>query len=120
VYYFEQSAGNKGVFNTLADTSETKRSPLTSCKWRYSPSNKNSINNVYLITIYNKNTVRHYSSFIKKEDNLQNVLALKMYKNFKEDKAIILNEQKDKSGVYCLVNNINDHVYIFSYERLHE
>jgi group I intron endonuclease len=114
VYYFEESAGNKGVFNTLADTSETKRSPLTSCKRRYSPINKNSINNVYFITKYNKNTVRHYSSFIKKEDNLKNVLALKIYKNFKEDKAIILKEQKDKSGVYCLVNNINGHVYIGS------
>jgi group I intron endonuclease len=114
MYDFEQSAGKQRVFNTLAVTSETKRSPLTSCMRRSSPCNKNTINNVYLITIYNKNIARHYSSFTKKEDNTKNLLPIKIYKNFKEDKDIILKEQKEKSGVYCLVNNINDHLYIGS------
>jgi len=114
MYDFEQSAGNQPVFNTLVGTSETKRSPHTYCMRRYSPCNRNSIKNVYLLKIYNKSTVRYSSSSTKKEDNTKNVLPIKIYKNFKEDKVTILKEQKDKSGVYCLVNNINGHLYIGS------
>lgn len=66
MYDFEQSAGNKRVLNIIAATSETKRSPLTYCKRRNSPCNKNTINNVYLVKIYNHKTARHYSSFTKK------------------------------------------------------
>jgi group I intron endonuclease len=36
------------------------------------------------------------------------------YDNFKEDRVNILKEQKDKSGVYCLVNKINGHSYVGS------
>jgi hypothetical protein len=114
MYDFEQPAGNQRVLNTLVGTSETKHSTHTSCMRRYSPYNKNSINNVNLITIYNKNIVRHYSSSTKKEDNLQNLLPIKGYPNFKEDRATIIKEQKEKSGVYCLMNNINGHLYIGS------
>src|SRR5690606_11736067 len=37
-----------------------------------------------------------------------------LYENFKEDRAQILKEQKDKSGVYCLINKINGHSYVGS------
>lgn len=39
---------------------------------------------------------------------------LKIYSQFKEDRFSILKEQKDKSGIYCLINNINGHSYIGS------
>ena len=44
----------------------------------------------------------------KKEDNnLKDLNALIRYDNFKEDRLKILKEQNNKSGVYCLINNIN-------------
>jgi group I intron endonuclease len=39
---------------------------------------------------------------------------LVVYDNFKEDRVHILKEQKDKSGVYCLINKINGHSYVGS------
>jgi group I intron endonuclease len=115
-YNFEQSAGNQRVqYSILVSTSETKRNPHTSCMRRYSPCNKNLLIKFYHTTINTKNTLRHYSSStIKQEDYIVNINPIKTYANFKEDKANIIKEQKDKSGVYCLVNNINGHVYIGS------
>lgn len=37
-----------------------------------------------------------------------------MYNNLKEDKQQIKKDQKGKTGVYCLVNLINGHIYIGS------
>lgn len=37
-----------------------------------------------------------------------------MYSNFKEDRQQLKKYQKDKKGVYCLVNLINGHIYIGS------
>ena len=48
---------------------------------------------------------------IKKEDNIKDLNALIVYENFKEDRVKILKEQKDKSGVYCLINKINGPAY---------
>jgi hypothetical protein len=114
MYTFEQSAGNqKTQCCVRVGTSETKRSLLPfeeqnkfclQTQWRSSPRNKNLTNHV----------VRYYSSSIPKEDNINIVHPIYIYKNFKENKVIIMKEQKDKTGVYCLVNNINNHVYIGS------
>ena len=38
----------------------------------------------------------------------------KVYKNFKKDKQQILKDQKNKTGVYCLINLINGNIYIGS------
>lgn len=49
-----------------------------------------------------------------KEDNTQRLAPLKVYLNFKEDRSSILKDQKDRSGVYCLINKINGHSYVGS------
>lgn len=65
--------------------------------------------------IYNLNYVntRSYSNLVKLDKN-NNLNPLKIYNSLKEDRAQILKDQKDKSGVYCLVNNINGHRYVGS------
>ena len=40
--------------------------------------------------------------------------AVKVYDNFKEYRINILKEQRDKSGVYCLINKVNGHAYVGS------
>ena len=43
-----------------------------------------------------------------------NLKAVKVYNNLKEDRVNILKEQRDKSGVYCLINKVNGHSYVGS------
>jgi group I intron endonuclease len=62
----------------------------------------------------NKNIIHFYSTYANTVDNIKNLNPIKVYANLKEDKINILKEQKDKSGVYCLVNNINGHSYVGS------
>ena len=119
LYNFEQSAGNQGVKNNnLVGFSETKRNLFYNIKERYSPWNKNY--DLYAIhnNIFNLNTtVRAYSTSNATqeiEDNTKDLNPLVIYPNFKEDRANILKEQKDKSGVYCLINKINGHSYVGS------
>ena len=45
---------------------------------------------------------------------VKQIKPIKVYNNFKEDKQQIKQDQKGKTGVYCLVNLINDHIYIGS------
>nr|YP_010119109.1 GIY-YIG endonuclease domain-containing protein [Erysiphe necator]QQY98172.1 GIY-YIG endonuclease domain-containing protein [Erysiphe necator] len=40
--------------------------------------------------------------------------AVKVYDSLKDDRVNILKEQRDKSGVYCLVNKVNGHAYVGS------
>lgn len=103
---FEQSAGNQQIIsNILVGTSETKRSPHTISMGKYSPCNKILFNN----------TIRHYSSNSPKKENITaSIYPINIYENFKQDKSTILKQQKDKTGVYCLVNNVNGHCYIGS------
>nr|QEN73924.1 hypothetical protein [Lentinula edodes]WGO76468.1 GIY-YIG endonuclease [Lentinula edodes] len=42
------------------------------------------------------------------------IKPIKVYNNFKEDKQDIKKDQKDKTGVYCLINLINGNIYIGS------
>jgi group I intron endonuclease len=49
-----------------------------------------------------------------KEDNTDNLVPLIIYDNFKENRVNILKEQKDKSGIYCLINKNNGHSYVGS------
>ena len=116
MYNFEQSAGNQRNINFQVGTSETKRSPLNHIKRRYSPLNKNS-----LIRLYKSNSyIRSYSSLaINVSDSVavdktENLKPLKIYNNFYEDRVNILKEQKDKSGVYCLINKKTGHSYVGS------
>jgi group I intron endonuclease len=51
---------------------------------------------------------------MKMQDCTKNLDYLKKYYNLKENKVEILKQQKYKSGVYCLINNINNHSYVGS------
>ena len=51
---------------------------------------------------------------IEREDNIKDLNPLIVYDNLKEDRVKILKEQKDKSGVYCLINKVNGHSYVGS------
>lgn len=60
--------------------------------------------------MYN-NLVRFYSSF---SYNLKNLKPIKVYTNLKQDRVNILKQQRDKSGVYFLINKVNGHGYVGS------
>ena len=119
MYNFEQSAGNRipggiRIFqNILVGTSETTRGPRIINMGRYSPWNQKLIQSFNHNFIYNKNTIRFYSTS-NIENNTKYLQPLKTYENFKENRLDILKEQKDKSGVYCLINKINGNAYVGS------
>ncbi|KIH86266.1 GIY COI i14 grp IB protein (mitochondrion) [Sporothrix brasiliensis 5110] len=115
MYNFEQSAGNQRMSkNILVGTSETTRDPCYA--WSYSPWNNksltSSLNHKLTCSRITKNFIRSYSSDNK--DNINTLIPVIIYNNFKEDRSKILKEQKDKSGIYCLINNINSHSYVGS------
>src|SRR6266705_1125791 len=56
----------------------------------------------------------NYTTYTNTVDKIKNLNPIKVYDNLKEDKINILKEQKDKSGVYYLVNKINGHSYVGS------
>lgn len=126
MYNFEQSAGNQQVLNTLVGSSETTRDPRNTFTRRYSPWNKNLF--IYLYNNsnlnINKTIIRQYSTSNNEganaqakahsEDNTKDLNYIATYDNFKEDRSRILKEQKNKSGIYCIINNINGHSYIGS------
>jgi group I intron endonuclease len=116
MYNFELSAGNQRVKKyTLVGTSETRRDPRNIFMRRYSPRNKNSFNPLYNNIYLYKNLIRPYStSSINNEDNTKDLNSIMIYDNFEEKRANILKDQKDKSGVYCLINKINGHSYVGS------
>jgi group I intron endonuclease len=68
----------------------------------------------------NVHSVRYYSTskYLNKKDidndNLNDIKPLFIYNSLKENRLRILKDQKDKSGIYCLINNINGHSYIGS------
>ncbi len=119
MYNFEQSAGNLKIGKSISvETSETKRGPYNNIIRRYSPCITNSLIHLSFnnLNLYKQNsTICYYStSNFLKEDNTKNLKPLVLYDNFKENRAQILKEQKDKSGVYCLINKINGHSYVGS------
>lgn len=132
MYNFEQLAGNQEIKPfILVGTPETKRSPLNNIKVRYSPWDQNwsfnslvaSNNNNPLLNFDLKFNIRTYSTSNlstpyplgkEKQDNTDNLVPLIAYDNFKENRVNILKEQKDKSGVYCLINKNNGHSYVGS------
>ena len=108
MYSFEQSAGNQQTY-FLVGSSETKRSPLCS--------NIFTCNEDIVRVIKYKliNYIKYYNtSNFNKQDFVKQFKPLKVYNNFKQDRADIIKQEKDKSGVYCLLNKINNHVYVES------
>jgi len=66
---------------------------------------------------YNSYISRSYSNFSNEPNNNFNpkdLKPIKVYNSLKEDRINILKEQKDKSGVYYLINKTNGHTYVGS------
>ena len=121
MYNFEQSAGILWIVsnskNILVGTSETIRSPHKFLWDDLVHVIKYSL--IYLINYslnYSAGVTRSYSNFGTKPpvmtgDNTKNLKPVKFYNSLKGDRVNILKEQRDKSGVYCLINKINGHAY---------
>jgi group I intron endonuclease len=127
IFNFEQSAGNlRTLFNKingLMETSETTRSDHK-LLW------DNIVRAIKLLIFYilfikdvykytlnsNRYTTRNYSNFSHEPNNNyeKNLKPIIEYNNLKEDRINILKEQKNKSGVYYLINKTNGHAYIGS------
>ena len=118
---FEQSAGNLRIlpYNIQAmalgckmwGSSETKRSPRSSLRENIVRVKQDS-----LVLKYRAINIRYYSNIIydDNQDNTKNLKAEKVYENFKEDRIKIINEEKGRSGVYFLINKVNNHTYVGS------
>jgi group I intron endonuclease len=119
---FEQSAGNLRIlpYNIQAmalgckmwGSSETKRSPRSSLREDIVRVKQDS-----LVLKYRGINIRDYSNIIyddDNQDNTKNLKAEKVYENFKEDRIKIINEEKGRSGVYFLINKVNNHTYVGS------
>ncbi|RYE15219.1 MAG: hypothetical protein EOP34_04070 [Rickettsiales bacterium] len=52
-----------------------------------------------------------HNNFIR---NYSTINHLTVYDNFKEKKSFILKQEKEKSGVYLLINKVNGHCYVGS------
>jgi group I intron endonuclease len=119
IYNFKQSAGNQRICKIiLVGSSETKRNPAYAedivqgikCLFMI-------ISNLFYTSIYSyytstNNSGRQNNNSGEQDNN--NFKPIKIYNNLKEDKAQILKNQKDKTGVYYLVNNLNGHTYVGS------
>lgn len=136
-YNFEQSAGNRIPYgiriesNILVGTSETTRGPRSTLREdivqvkKYSlRCSLNYINFVKTGQPFGRLVItRSYSNFSNKEqagdkDMIKNLNAVKVYDNLKEDRVNILKEQRDKLGVYYLINKVNGHGYVGSSTNL--
>lgn len=107
---FEQSAGKLEI-NFLVGSLETTRNPLKSNIFTINEEIVHEIK-YKLINSYRKLSTKSNSN--DKKDNINQFKPINIYSNFGKDRALILKQEKDKSGVYCLINNINKHVYIGS------
>ena len=72
-----------------------------------------------LILNYKSINIRYCSNFSNiDQDTINNLKAEKVYENFKEDRIKIVKEEKGRSGVYLLINKVNNHTYIGSSTNL--
>ena len=120
---FEQSAGNQQIKFSVG-SSETIRNPLHSSLLAISEDRVHEIKYKLMLlatqhtlrSVEHKNNCRKFSSkyLNNKEDNIDNLKPIYVYNNFKESRSLILKQEKDKLGIYCLVNNVNKHTYIGS------
>lgn len=123
MHNFEQSAGNLRIIpnniniQTLGyktrGSSETKRSPRSSLREDIVHVKKYSL-------VLRAINIRDYSNFSNNDnqDNTKYLKAEKVYKNFKEDRVKIVKEEKGRSGVYLLINKVNNHTYVGSSTNL--
>jgi hypothetical protein len=62
--------------------------------------------------ISSSNIKRFYSNLT--EYNNSSLNPVKKYDDFKQDRSDILKEQKNKAGIYYLINNVNGNAYVGS------
>jgi len=117
---FEEPAGNQRIIffskSTLVGTSEAIRSTHALLWEDLVRVIKHSLISLYIYNL-NYTRTRSYSSFISNYGswhNTKNLKPEKVYNSLKQDRVQILKDQKNKSGVYCLINNINGHAYVGS------
>ena len=113
---FEQSAGNQQIKFSVG-SSETIRNPLHSSLLAINEDRVHEIKyKLMLFLIEHKNNCRKFTSkyLNNKENNIDHLKPINVYNNFKHSRDLILKQENDKSGIYCLVNNVNKHVYIGS------
>jgi group I intron endonuclease len=121
MYNFEQSAGNQQTLffnNFLVGTSETTRDPslllnndediVHVIKSSLIPLNIYNLS--YTKTCFYSNSTNHFNF----NDKFINLKPIKVYNSLKNDRIKILKNEKDKSAVYLLYNNINDNYYVGS------
>lgn len=127
---FEQSAGNPRIIpkniniQTMAaspgsktwGSSETKRSPHNKLLWE----DIVHVKKYSLVLNYKAINIRYYSNFSNNDnqDNTKYLKTEKVYENFKEDRIKIVKEEKGRSGVYLLINKVNNHTYVGSSTNL--
>lgn len=122
MYNFEQSAGNQQTSffsNVSVGTSETKRGPAFA---------EDIVRVIKVTLIYlniskssffypkesPKENPRDYSTnLFNLQDTICNLRPVKIY-NLKSNRVELLKEEREKSGVYYLINNINGHSYLGS------
>lgn len=139
MYNFEQSAGNQQIFSSLSitlsilvGTSETKRGPCNNSSWKELLHEdivhviKNSLIFLaasYTAAIYNlgiaealfsSNSTNYLARSYLEDDKLKTLKHIKVYNSLKNDRVQILKNEKDKSAVYLLYNNINRNYYVGS------
>ena len=61
---------------------------------------------------YTEGSYAELSCFLTKA--VKEIKPVKVYNNFKENRLQLMKDQKDKTGIYCLVNLINGNTYIGS------
>ena len=120
MYNFEQSAGKQQIIffskSILVGTSETARSPHI---WLWEDTVRVIKHSLIFLYIHSLSytITRPYSNFNNNFcwlDSIKNLKPKKVYNNLKQDRVQILKDQKDKCGVYCLINNTNGHAYVGS------
>ena len=120
MHNFELSAGNQRILllskSILVGTSETTRSPHILLWEDIVRVIKHSWIYLYIHNL-NYTITRPYSglkSNFASGDKKKILKPVKVYNNLKQGRVQILKDQKDKYGVYCLINNINGHAYVGS------
>ena len=119
---FEQSAGN--LSKKDLGSSETKRSARKSFRENIVHVKKSSlifnslsffpIQPVYAVITRSFSNFNHKKQQAVFKDNIINIKGVKVYDSLKEDRVNILKQERDKSGVYCLINKVNGHTYVGS------
>jgi group I intron endonuclease len=117
MYNFEASAGNQRLLvnDSQVGTSETTRDTHITSMRRDSPRKNSLIQSRFITLVDKKSTSISYTyKYYTTSTSITSLKPLTRYDNFKDSKSKIIKEQNQKTGIYCIINKINDHFYIGS------